>query len=459
MSTPKFKADILIVDDTPANLELLLRMLREQSYKARVTTTGAMALAAARLSPPELIMLDITMPGMDGYEVCKQLKADERTKDIPVIFISALDEPMDKVKAFNVGGVDYITKPFRFEEVIARVETHLKISRLQRELERKNAELQRKNEELIRLNNRARMIFNALSEALPGQVIGSKYKLESKIGSGGFGVVYKAQHVDIRHTVAVKIFQPKGSDSLANTKAKERFRLEGISACRINHINALQVLDFGLTEEGLPYLVMELLNGHTLKQELRQKTRLPLARALQIILPVCNVLSVAHAAGVIHRDIKPDNIFLHTSSEGEEIVKVVDFGIAKIVGEVVDLDMQDLTVAGRIVGTPVYMSPERLSNQSYDGKSDVYSVGIMLYQMLSGQLPFFSREKDLLSIAMLHLTKEPPRLREIVPDIPPAIEQVVLLALAKDPAKRPTAKELMELLVKASGESVTATRA
>ena len=135
------RADILIVDDTPANLRLLAGILAGRGYKVRPASHGQMALYAAQAQPPDLILLDIMMPGMDGYEVCRQLKADERTQDVPVIFISALDEPLDKVAAFSVGGVDYIAKPFQFEEVLARVNTHLTIGRLHQSLQEQVAEL------------------------------------------------------------------------------------------------------------------------------------------------------------------------------------------------------------------------------------------------------------------------------------------------------------------------------
>lgn len=135
-TTPK--ADILIVDDMPVNLRLLSHMLTEQGYKVRSVINGQMALTATRAAPPDLILLDINMPGMSGYEVCERLKADEETRDIPVIFISALDEIEDKIKAFTVGGLDYITKPFQFEEVLARVETHLALRRLQKQLQDAN---------------------------------------------------------------------------------------------------------------------------------------------------------------------------------------------------------------------------------------------------------------------------------------------------------------------------------
>jgi serine phosphatase RsbU (regulator of sigma subunit) len=141
------KGDILIVDDVPANLHLLSEMLTQQGYKVRSVINGHMALMATRAAPPDLILLDINMPGMNGYEVCEHLRADESTRDIPIIFISALDETEDKVKAFTVGGMDYVTKPFQLEEVLARVDTHLALRRLQAELQQTNQELERRVEE------------------------------------------------------------------------------------------------------------------------------------------------------------------------------------------------------------------------------------------------------------------------------------------------------------------------
>lgn len=142
------KGNILVVDDNPANLRLLSSMLTEQGYKTRAVINGSMALTAARAAPPDLILLDINMPEMSGYQVCEQLKVDERTCDVPVIFISAMDEIEDKIRAFDVGGVDYVTKPFQFQEVAARVKTHLSLQRLQRQLQEANAELERQLQEL-----------------------------------------------------------------------------------------------------------------------------------------------------------------------------------------------------------------------------------------------------------------------------------------------------------------------
>ncbi|MEW6732589.1 MAG: protein kinase [Acidobacteriota bacterium] len=445
MQTAKVvKGEILIVDDEPANLELLLKILEEQDYKVRITVRSQLVMASLQLSLPDLILLDIGMPEVDGYQVCQMLKSNTHTCDIPIIFISAMDEVIDKVKAFEVGGADYITKPFQIEEVLARTENQLKIARLQKEMQRKNQELTKRNAELIELYSKANLIFAALSETLAGWVLDEKYRLECKIGAGAHGAVYRALHLALNRPVAIKIFQP-GSEHV-NPDNLYRFRMEGISASLVNHPNAVSILDFGISEEYLPYLVMELLTGHTLGEELRRKGLLPAERCAEILIPVCNVLATAHDLGIVHRDIKPENIFLHHIKE-EVIVKVVDFGIAKPVVESYGIEIQHLTATGRFIGTPVYMAPERFNSKNYNGKADVYSVGMMLYEMLTGRLPFDFSGKDIMEIAIMHWTNEPTPLREIDPHIPEQLDHLIMRALAKDANQRPTARELAQEFV------------
>jgi serine/threonine protein kinase len=218
----------------------------------------------------------------------------------------------------------------------------------------------------------------------------------------------------------------------------------------VNHPNAVSVLDFNVSSTGIAYLVMELLEGRTLAGELREKGRLSPARCAQILLPVCDALNKAHSAGIVHRDIKPDNIFLHQTREGE-VVKVVDFGIAKLLGETNSLGMNSLTATGGLLGTPAYMSPERLANDPYDGRADVYSLGILLYQMLSGSIPYKSSDGSFWAIVVMHLKEQPQPLRKINPSIPEEVEAVVMHAMEKDPKKRPTAKELAQEFAMAVG--------
>ncbi|KAF0249355.1 MAG: serine/threonine protein kinase/WD40 repeat-containing protein, partial [bacterium] len=196
-----------------------------------------------------------------------------------------------------------------------------------------------------------------------------------------------------------------------------------------------------ITPSGIAYLVMELLQGHTLAEELNTQKRIPVTRALEIIIPVCNVLAQAHESGIIHRDIKPDNIFIHKTTEAE-IVKVVDFGIAKLAGDTFNMELSKLTGTGTLVGTPTYMSPERLSNKAYDGKSDVYSLGVVLYEMISGYPPFESFDDNIWALINMHLVEEPTPLSSILLDVPLAVDNTILKTLFKAPEERPTAHQL-----------------
>ena len=272
--------------------------------------------------------------------------------------------------------------------------------------------------------------------------LAGRYLLETRIGSGTFGTVFRARHAELGHAVAVKVLQGSASaspDSLA------RFRREGITACRVRHPNAVQVMDFGVTPGGVAYLVMELLSGYSLDQELVDGRTVALARTVRIMVPVCEALAAAHRYGIVHRDVKPANIFLHLAG-GEEVPKVLDFGIARIVGEAA-ADPR-VTLEGFIVGTPVYMAPERFRNQPLDGRSDVYSVGITLYQMLTGRLPFAADQVDPMAVAMRHLEQAPPAMGG---DVPAAVEAVVMNALRKRPEHRPDAQRLGQDLARAAG--------
>jgi serine/threonine protein kinase len=307
-------------------------------------------------------------------------------------------------------------------------------------VERQRAEAQ------FQAEQRANFVFSAFTDVLTGVVLDGKYRLEVKIGSGGFGVVYCATHIDLNRLVAIKILRP-----IIGNNAKERlerFRQEGISACRINHPNAVSVIDFVISPTGIAYLVMELLNGHTLAGELKEKRRVPLKRCLEILVPVCDVLEQIHSLGMVHRDIKPDNIFLHQTPQGE-IIKVVDFGLTKIFANDENNNSPNLTGAGDVLGTPAYMAPERFGSMNYDGKADVYSLGLVIYEMLAGELPFIFSERTPYKMAMVHIQEKPKTLRQLNPFVPEAIEAVVMQTLRKNPDKRPTMKEFSENFVRA----------
>jgi hypothetical protein len=317
------------------------------------------------------------------------------------------------------------------------------------QLEEKNAELLVRNQmlaesraETVSTAQRSELIFAALSETLPGTVLDEKYKLAEKIGAGNFGTVYRGEHLLLHHPVAVKVFRPAiGHLALENL---DRFRVEGISACRVHHPNAVTVFDFDISA-GLAYLVMELLHGRSLAEELEDKGKLPSVPCAEIGACVCDVLAEAHAAGILHRDIKPSNVFLH-DGQTRQTVKVIDFGIAKLTDTAAAVDAGVSTVAGLLIGTPAYMAPERLLHEPYDGKSDVYAVGVMMYETLAGRLPFDSHDHSYWSLARMHISAEPAPLHSIGVEIPPELETIVLDALIKSKESRPSAQTMGDRL-------------
>jgi serine/threonine protein kinase len=212
------------------------------------------------------------------------------------------------------------------------------------------------------------------------------------------------------------------------------------------------VLDFGVNQGGVAYLVMELLRGHSLEKELDQHTRLAPRRCAEIVVPVCGALAAAHAAGVVHRDIKPSNVFLHQTPQGE-MPKILDFGIAKMSREAAL--GQSLTVDGSLLGTPAYMAPERFRRGPYGPKSDVYSVGAMLYEMLSGRLPFIPNSADPLALVAMQAEEDPPPLYVRCPEASPALETLVRSALHRNPESRPTAEALGRRLVLVAADPFT----
>jgi DNA-binding response OmpR family regulator len=448
-------ADIFIVDDNPGNLALLAGILRQAGYGVRAANDGQQAIAAVRARAPDLVMLDIQMPVMDGYEVCRLLKANALTASIPVVFISALDGVFDKVRAFAVGGADYVTKPFESAEVVARVENQLGIQRLRHELEarnhelhargieleRRNDELARANTELLRAQQRTHRVFTALADALPGTCLDGKLRLEERIGEGGFGVVYKAVQLESGRLVAVKVLRPGASNETPS--GVDRFRAEAETLRRLDHENTVRILDFDLSVAGTPYLVMELLDGETLRSELKRGPIAP-GRAADLVLPVCEVLVSAHLLGIVHRDMKPSNVFLHRQA-GTEIVKILDFGIAKLVEDASDA-LDDVTLTAGFAGTPEYMAPERVENTACDGQADLYSVGVMLYEMLAGRVPFERRGEGAYAVALMHVRREPEPLRTIAPGVPIELERLVAWALRKDPNERPTVGQFADAL-------------
>nr|WP_255216073.1 serine/threonine-protein kinase [Pseudenhygromyxa sp. WMMC2535] len=256
-----------------------------------------------------------------------------------------------------------------------------------------------------------------------GTTIAERYRIDALLGVGGMGAVFRAHHLLLKRDVAVKVLH---RELVANEDISRRFDREAQSAARLDHPNVIPVTEFGSTDSGMKYMVMQLLEGQELSYMLTEGPLDPM-RAIELEVQILRGLEHAHNKGVIHRDLKPENVFVTTDHEDEEVLKLVDFGIAKIVDEDDEDDAKPLTRMGLIFGTPHYMSPEQATGSIIDQRTDVYSAGVLLYQMLAGRVPF--DHEDPVSLVRMQVTVEPPPLP---PQVPPQLVNVVQRMMAKE---------------------------
>jgi len=281
---------------------------------------------------------------------------------------------------------------------------------------------------------------------LIGEVVDKRYRITEFIGSGGMANVYRAEHVTIKRPVAIKLLH-QSINHLEQIKA--RFEREAFAAGRVDHPNCVTAMDFGQLDDGTHYLVMELLEGESLGDILDREGSLPVEQALHITRHVLHGLRYAHNAGVVHRDIKPDNVVVEERGNDPWFARLIDFGIAKLTGDAqVEEGGDKLTQAGIAFGTPVYMSPEQAYGQPAGPQSDLYSLSVLLYEMLTGEAPFQSDDK--MAVLQMHSSKPPPPFAEIAPDksIPPEVEALVQRGLAKTTDKRfASADEYLDAII------------
>jgi DNA-binding NtrC family response regulator len=661
---------ILLVDDNPTNLDILRDALGGRGYRLFVARSGEDAIKLAGRARPHLILLDVIMPGIDGFETCRRLKQDEEARDPAVIFLSALDNAIDKVRGLELGAVDFITKPFQGDEVIARVNTHLTIQRLRRQLERRNAALarelqvaqelltdarrrvdgallgtspavralresiaqhaaapdalllsgpsgagreataraihhqsKRRDQPFIHVNcallpagqdpgilsrphnveattaaqaGGSRMSMLELADrgtlyleevhrlpgelqerlaqvlaALEGQrergepavpdvhVIAScsmpltadsgfypkllarlerrqlrvpalversddipelalffvqqharrlgavvesisdesmkrlrkyrwpgdvrelqsvieravmsarepvleidqalvdeglplgLYRLLGTVGAGGLGVVWRARHQLLARPCAVKLIRPELLGESNREAAIERFQLEARTIARLSSPNTVKLYDFGVSETGSLFFVMELLDGMDLASLVLKFGPLPPERVVTVLRQACRSLGEAHAAGLLHRDVKPHNLFLCRLGLDFDVVKVLDFGLVKPLRG----GGASLSSEGALAGTPAYMPPERVLGSTADERSDLYSLGCVAYWMLTGKT-VFAGESTAMMLHHVRTPPQPPSLASAAP-VPELLEQIVLACLEKEPQKRP----------------------
>lgn len=282
---------------------------------------------------------------------------------------------------------------------------------------------------------------------VPGDLVADRYRVGAIIGAGGMGIVYEATHVELGTKVALKVIRP---DIAQNSSIWRRFSREARALGALHNKHVVRVHDAGTLRSGLRYLVMELLDGTDMRRYLQQHGALPIPRAVDYVMQVCSALGDAHRLNIVHRDVKPENIFLASFRGSEPIVKLLDFGVALFLE-----DAGQLTVPGRGVGSPQYLSPEQMRDPSgVDQRSDIWSVGLLTYELLSGASPFagFNAAQTCLRISRGPM----PRIEETCPGVPRALAAAVHRCLEIDPARRPqSADELMLALEPFSSRHVS----
>ena len=474
-----FTPRLLVVDDSPGSRTLLVTLLERMNYEVVAVSDGMEALAVVRNQRIDTVLSDIRMPHMDGIALLKELKADDATRDIPVIMVSGVDDVPSVVRCITEGAEDHIGKPFSQVLLRARVHASLERKRLRDDelaylrrvaeltaaakavetetyepgslehlagtddelgrfarlfdqlvsgIRAKEHQLQRRLGQLkrdishSRSSDAMRAPIAEANSLAPGFELAGRYEIREELGRGGMGVVYRAFDRKLSEDVAVKIVRKVISgDPTVIERLKSEIRL----ARRITHPNVVRIHDFG-EANGEHYLTMEYVKGITVRSLLDTRGRLSVASTLAIGAQLTAALVIAHEHSVLHRDIKPANLLLNDAG----VLKLMDFGLARTIemgGEI--------TLLGTIVGTPRYIAPEQLLGGVVDARSDLFALGVVLYECLTG-LPPFDEGAPITVVARM-IDGPPIAVLSLVPDVPPALALLVERLLQFEPAQRP----------------------
>ena len=277
-----------------------------------------------------------------------------------------------------------------------------------------------------------------------GQEIVGRYRILAKLGEGGMGAVYRAEQISLKRTIALKVLRPELS---ANKDLIRRFNAEAELAAKLNHPNTVTLYDFGQDEHGTLFIAMEYIEGYSLRDSIIREGPLSLSRLVGISSQICSSLADAHRAGIIHRDLKPDNVMLSERARKRDQVTVLDFGIAKLRDIKGDITQQPMTQVGDMLGTPHYMAPEQIRGKDVEFRTDVYAMGVMLYEMATARLPFDGH--TMMALLSKHLTEEPVSPAERRPDlsIHPTLSALIMRCLEKSPRDRPSSMDELEDLL------------
>ncbi|OBI90820.1 protein kinase domain-containing protein [Mycobacterium asiaticum] len=479
-------ARVLVVDDDELLREQLAMVLERLGHSVIMAENGRAGLEAAERDAPDLVITDLNMPGMDGFELLERLKADARTQHIPVIVVSGEGDAASVVRCLERGAEDHLTKPYESVVLAARIRTSLERKRL-RDLElaylhrvarltaaAEAVEAQTYDPKLLadllarqdqlgqlarvfdrmvrgirsreeRLRARVRGLRREMEQsgvtaegaasgpAATDQVIAGRYQVRRELGVGGMGAVYLVYDRELGEDVALKMLHP--SLLAEEPVGLERLRTEMKLARKISHPNVVRSHDIG-EWEGTHYITMEFIRGVTVSDLIRKRGRLTVESTLAIGTQLADALAVAHDQDIVHRDIKPTNLMIDESG----MLKVADFGLARTVQRT-----EALTQAGFVVGTVNYMPPEQLMGGDLDARTDLYAVGVVLFECLTGRLPYQATSPVAILAAMLE--QRAPDVLTFANDVPPVLSTVISRLLEREPENRfASARELAEAL-------------
>jgi len=398
MANPKKQTRAMLVEDEASARAALVALLEDEGFAVRAAADGAEAIELLKIWHPDIILTDIKMPRLDGIDLLKHLEA--QLTGVPVIVMTAYGSIDEAVEAMRRGAVDYITKPIDLDRLLAAID---------------------------------RVLARAAAQVTSGDLIAGRYRIEGKLGEGAMGAVYRTTQVELRRPAAIKMLN-RGQDL---PRARARLLREAKAAAALHHPHALQIYDVG-EDDGRPFIVMELLDGEDLWSRLSaHEGPLGVAAALAIGQQIASVLVAAHRIGLVHRDLKPENIFLERF-KGAERVRILDFGAALIAES--SADGARLTQDGAVIGTPLYIAPEQALGRAVGPPADIYALGCVLYELITGVLPFEGANN--IEVMAAHIQAAPLLPSAHGVELPLALERLIMAMLSKAPEKRPSALDL-----------------
>jgi CheY-like chemotaxis protein len=414
----------LVVDDDAAVRLLIRRLLERRGFEVEEAADGVGALRATTRRRFSVVITDLEMPGLDGIAFMHEARA--RGLDAPVVFLTAVGSVPTAVEAIKGGAFEFLEKPLRADRLVQVIDSAM------------SAPPSGSLSISVDLANRSAQLGAAapaeggvtggggeggFAGATPGARIG-RYEVLARIGRGGMGEVFRCRDPLIGRLVAVKVLQPGAERPERADEMLARFHREAAAAGALAHPGIVAVFDLGREEHlGLWYIVLELVEGQGLNRVLAERGRLPAAEAALLGFQMADALAFAHARGVVHRDVKPSNVFVRDDGT----VKLLDFGLAALQG-------WDVTQGGHVFGSPSYMAPERIRGRPGGPAADQFSLGVVLYEALTGQNPFAAPTPEARLHRVLH--DEPPPLGQVVPGVPAAFAEVVTRLMAKDEGAR-----------------------